>query len=166
MQTGVANPTLMPSGPPAVAPGSEVKESAEALPVTERRMPQLLGDAGVGVLRRAFVEAGIQRIIDVLAVDEVDHHRRGAIAHLERALPDLNMAASGLERLDLWRQHVAGDDDEPLLWSLSMTWSVTCAYACGANCAQPPTSTNASRSGWAVKVSAICWLARSAWSLV
>ena len=49
---------------------------------------------------------------DRLAVDQVDHHRGRAIAHLERPLADLHMAAPRLQRFHLRRQRVAGHDHQ------------------------------------------------------
>lgn len=49
------------------------------------------------VLRGALVAAGVERGLDRLVVDQVDQHRGGAMAHLERAPPDLRVAPAGLE---------------------------------------------------------------------
>src|SRR5690606_38798456 len=69
----------------------------------------------VGAEARVFlvadVEAGKDRILDGLAVDQLDHHVRGPLAHFERTLPDLGVAAAFTESLGLRRQGVAGDDD-------------------------------------------------------
>src|SRR5215831_5203487 len=75
-----------------------------------RRGGRALAEVG----RRALVQAGVERIGDLLAADEVDQHPRRAVAHLERPLADLRMAASFLQRGELRRQRVAGDDDEVL----------------------------------------------------
>src|SRR4249920_1650561 len=75
---------------------------------------RLLGRALAEVGGRAFVEAGVQRVGDLLAADQVDQHRRRAVSHLEWPLADLGVATSGLERVELRRQRVAGDDDQVL----------------------------------------------------
>src|SRR5262245_6757647 len=74
----------------------------------------LLRQASVRAFGRARIQPGEQRITHLLAVDQVDHDRRRPVAHLERPLADLDMAATGLERLHLRRQRVAGDNDELL----------------------------------------------------
>src|SRR6476646_4366438 len=53
--------------------------------------------AAIRLLGRALAEVG-----------------RRALPHLERPLADLGVAASGLERVELRRQGVAGDDDQVL----------------------------------------------------
>src|SRR5437868_3824262 len=73
--------------------------------------PRLLGRALAQVGRRAFVQAGVQRVGHLLLVDQVDQHRGRAVAHLEGALADLRMAAAALQRIQLRGQGVAGHDD-------------------------------------------------------
>src|SRR5262245_58824022 len=45
---------------------------------------ELLGRALPEILGCALVEAGVERVFHRLLVDQVDQHRRGAVAHLER----------------------------------------------------------------------------------
>ena len=63
---------------------------------------------------RALVEAGVERIGNRLAVDEIDQNCRRAMAHLERPLADLRVAATRLQRGQLRRQSVARNDDQLL----------------------------------------------------
>ena len=48
----------------------------------------LLLDAGVDCILGAFVKPGEDRILNLLAFNEIDHHRRCLVAHFERSLAD------------------------------------------------------------------------------
>ena len=104
--------------------------------------------------------------LDRLAFDEIAHHERRAVAHLERPLSDLDVAATGLQRFDLRRQRVAGDDDQ--LAALHLVHDLVGDLGIGLRRELRPAAFE--HEGVEIrigrKVSAICWLARSAWSLV
>src|SRR5690606_36202784 len=78
-----------------------------------RRRRSVVG-AEASVVLIADVEARVERIFNRLAIDELDHHVRSAIAHLERTLTDLCMAAAFTESLGLRRQRVTSDDEQVL----------------------------------------------------
>src|SRR5882724_4511741 len=54
----------------------------------QRSVGRLLLDTGIRGVFGALVESGEHRIIDLLAGDEVHHHGRSLVAHLEWTLSD------------------------------------------------------------------------------
>ena len=73
---------------------------------------RLLLDAGVGGVLGALVEAGEDRVGDLLAFDQVDHHRRRHVAHLEGPLADEGGDEALLGERDLLADGVGGADHE------------------------------------------------------
>src|SRR5262249_24709673 len=74
-------------------------------------LASLLDAGGDGVLR-ALVKTGEHWVVDLLAGDQVDHHGRSLVAHLERPLADKRGYQAFPGDRHFVGYGVCGDDDE------------------------------------------------------
>src|SRR5262249_18918038 len=86
--------SLIGRSPSAYAAGPLTNKGAHGRPCKSGRLVELLGRTAAEIARRALVEAGIERIVDFLGIDQVDQDGGRPMAHFEGSLTDLRMAAA------------------------------------------------------------------------
>src|SRR5262249_4178186 len=72
----------------------------------------LLLNTGIGSVLGALIESGEHRIVNLLAVDQLQHHARRLVSHLERPLADERVDAPLLGDGHFVADRIGGDDDK------------------------------------------------------